>query len=370
MAEIPQEVAEEFAAVLESESEKYAEELERLLGGQISGGADQFEDHSRDYQHRLSPYEKRVDFAAIEKVLDSDAIKTDLALRVPIRKVLDDLIGLIKNQDKAGGITQSFVQSLSLTTGPEAQKILGDYLLGIWRKGRELAIGELPQKIREKVNVKRFDLELPECAYCKKAIFHLPGQHDQCDHSPTGECAPEELESKERRLSSSFKSAGFNAEDTKAIKGYKDFGFAMVNKFLRQGDTGLGEGANKDAQKTITQLDAAFEKAPKLDEPVTVYRGFKSRAVLNNLDKLVGKTLDSQAFLSTSFDAKAISNFLKDEDSVGFRIKLSKGLPVIYTDAISPNKERELLLPRNIKVKINGIIKIGTKSFLDAELSQ
>src|SRR3990167_2208010 len=156
MAEIPQEVAEEFAAVLESESEKYAEELERLLGGQISGGADQFEDHSRDYQHRLSPSGKGVDFAAIEKVLDSDAIKTDLALRVPIRKVLDDLIGLIKNQDKAGGITQSFVQSLSLTTGPEAQKILGDYLLGIWRKGRDLAIGELPQKIREKVSARKF----------------------------------------------------------------------------------------------------------------------------------------------------------------------------------------------------------------------
>src|SRR3990167_7367072 len=136
-------------------------------------------------QKQQSPAEKRVDFAAIEKALDADAVKTDLALRVPIRKVLDDLIGLIKNQNKAGGITQSFVQSLSLTTGPEAQKILGDYLLGIRRKGRDLAIGELPQKIREKVNVKRFDLELPECAYCKKAIFHLPGQHDQCDHSPT-----------------------------------------------------------------------------------------------------------------------------------------------------------------------------------------
>jgi len=151
MAEIPQEVAEEFAAVLESESEKYAEELERLLGGQINGGVDQFENRSQDYQHGLSPYEKRVDFAAVEKALDSDAVKTDLALRVPIRKVLDDLIALMRNQDKAGGITQSFVQSLTLTTGPEAQKILGDYLLGIWRRGRELATGELPDRFKSKI---------------------------------------------------------------------------------------------------------------------------------------------------------------------------------------------------------------------------
>ena len=111
-------------------------------------------DHS--YERSLSPYEHRVDFAAVEKALDSDAVKTDLAMRVPIRKVLDDLVMLIKNQDKVGGITQSFVQSLTLTTGPEAQKILGDYLLGIWRKGRELAIGELPPKIREKVGTRKF----------------------------------------------------------------------------------------------------------------------------------------------------------------------------------------------------------------------
>ena len=99
-----------------------------------------------------SLYEHRVDFAAVEKALDSDAVKTDLALRVPIRKVLDDLIALMRSQDKAGGITQSFVQSLSLTTGPEAQKILGEYLLGIWRKGRELAIGELPEKLQERIH--------------------------------------------------------------------------------------------------------------------------------------------------------------------------------------------------------------------------
>src|SRR3989338_596298 len=99
---------------------------------------------NKSHSYQQSPAEKRVDFAAIEKALDGDAVKTDLALRVPIRKVLDDLIALIRNQDKAGGITKGFIQGLTLTTGPEAQQILGEYLLGIWRKWRELAAGELP----------------------------------------------------------------------------------------------------------------------------------------------------------------------------------------------------------------------------------
>ena len=133
-----------------------AADVLRIIAKAISDILDTESDAEfRQYQHRLSPYEKRVDFAAVEKALDSDAVKTDLALRVPIRKVLDDLITLMKNQEKAGGITQWFVQGLTLTTGPEAQKILGDYLLGIWRKGRELAIEELPSKIREKISTRK-----------------------------------------------------------------------------------------------------------------------------------------------------------------------------------------------------------------------
>ena len=127
---------------------------------------------NKSHSYQQSPAEKRVDFAAIEKALDGDAVKTDLALRVPIRKVLDDLIALIRNQDKAGGITQGFIQGLTLTTGPEAQQILGEYLLGIWRKGRELAAGELPEKIKQKIAPIR--------------TFHLQGLHDQQDHDPTG----------------------------------------------------------------------------------------------------------------------------------------------------------------------------------------
>lgn len=107
------------------------------------------EKFSKRYQQ--SPYERRVDFAAIKKVLDDDQVGVDLAMRVPIRKVLDDLINLIKEQDKRGGITDSFVMGLALTTGPEAQRILGDYLLKVWKRGREIAINELPEKLHGKI---------------------------------------------------------------------------------------------------------------------------------------------------------------------------------------------------------------------------
>ena len=103
------------------------------------------------HSYQQSPAERRVDFAAIKKALDDDQIRVDLALRVPIRKVLDDLIELIKRQDKSGGITDSFVMGITLTTGPEAQKILGDYLLKVWKHGRELAVNELPEKLHSKV---------------------------------------------------------------------------------------------------------------------------------------------------------------------------------------------------------------------------
>ena len=32
------------------------------------------------------------------------------------------------------------------------------------------------------------------CAYCGLRRYHLPGQHDQCDHSPTGECTGDKAE--------------------------------------------------------------------------------------------------------------------------------------------------------------------------------
>ena len=42
-----------------------------------------------------------------------------------------------------------------------------------------------PEKEGEE-DIKRFT-----CAYCGLRRYHLPGQHDQCDHSPTGECVSE-----------------------------------------------------------------------------------------------------------------------------------------------------------------------------------
>ena len=111
----------------------------------------------QSHSYQQSPYEKRVDFAAVKKVLDEDAVKTDLALRAPIRKVLDDLIELMKRQDKFGGITDSFVMGITLTTGPETQRMLGDYLLGVWKKGRELAARELPVSLRLRLKIRDFE---------------------------------------------------------------------------------------------------------------------------------------------------------------------------------------------------------------------
>src|SRR3990167_7817069 len=45
----------------------------------------------------------------------------------------------------------------------------------------------------------RLDEEDPKeytCVYCGLKRYHLPGAHDQCDHSPTGDCVDKEWQAK------------------------------------------------------------------------------------------------------------------------------------------------------------------------------
>lgn len=146
-----------------------------------------------DYQRSLSKFEKRVDFAAIERIFDEDALKVDLEIRAEIKKTLKRIIEQIEQRAKTGGLNEQFVLALQVDTGTGIPRILGQYLTDVWRRGRDLALRELPEPVKKQVEtVKRFELGLAECIYCKKALFHLPGQHDQCDHSVTGECVDKE----------------------------------------------------------------------------------------------------------------------------------------------------------------------------------
>lgn len=53
------------------------------------------------------------------------------------------------------------------------------------------------------LNKPRSAAESYTCTYCGLRRYHLPGQHDQCDHSPTGDCVDPAWEKKQRGRSSS-----------------------------------------------------------------------------------------------------------------------------------------------------------------------
>ena len=60
---------------------------------------------------------------------------------------------------------------------------------------RRLAARALTELAREwGTSIDEFLAERKEyvCAYCGIRRYHLPGKHDQCEHSPTGECTPVE----------------------------------------------------------------------------------------------------------------------------------------------------------------------------------
>lgn len=110
-----------------------------------------------DYQRSLSKFEKRVDFAAIERVFNEDALKVDLEIRAEIKKALKRIIDQIEQRAKTGGLNEQFVLALQVDTGTGIPRILGQYLTDVWRRGRDLALKELPETVKKAAEpIKRY----------------------------------------------------------------------------------------------------------------------------------------------------------------------------------------------------------------------
>lgn len=313
MADAPQEVVEELQGILDREEQEYLDEVERLLGSE-----------GKEFQYQRSPAERRVDFAAIERVLDEDAVRVDLALREPIRKVLDDLIELIKRQDKAGGITDSFVMGITLTTGPEAQRILGDYLLKVWKRGRELAAEELPDKIHSQI-----------------IKYHLPGQHDQCDHSPTGECVDSDADvEQDAKKTLKDQNISLSKTEARALDKYTDFGSDDINSQLRAGDK---------SNPIIKIIDAAILRS-RLSQSIIVWRGTK---ILEGFK--IGDEVTELGYVSTSTNYFTAANEFGGASGIQTKIFIPKGANALYLEPFIKNGQHEVLLPRGSKFRINKI---------------
>ncbi len=127
----------------------------RQIAGKIAKEQGIIESHQ--YQRALSPYERRVDFEATRKVFDEDAWGADLKIRQEIKKTLANLLQTVKERIDGGMLTPQWVGTMTVDTPPVVLRIVGEYLMDVWRKGRDLALKELPENVQKKLaDVKRF----------------------------------------------------------------------------------------------------------------------------------------------------------------------------------------------------------------------
>src|SRR6185295_12992091 len=95
--------------------------------------------------------ESRTDFAAIKSIYDNDAVTLANKLRAYIAEARNSLVNLVERQAQSGPLSAEFAQSIKVSTGPEFAKDVEAYLMDVWRRNRDAAIAELPEKIKGKL---------------------------------------------------------------------------------------------------------------------------------------------------------------------------------------------------------------------------
>jgi len=140
--------------------------------------------------------------------------------------------------------------------------------------------------------------------------------------------------------------------DRQALEGYTASDYRTINTVLR----GQGKAANSDVvQSKIAAIDRATNK--RLNKDTTLYRGLDV-SVLKGLDpkKLVGRTVPSQGFTSTS-----------TSQDVAYRPDFNKGV-IIKINAPKGTRgatihgntgEKEVVLARNTQLKFTHVSKGG-----------
>lgn len=139
-------------------------------------------------------------------------------------------------------------------------------------------------------------------------------------------------------------------EDEKySVEHYASDGFLDTNKYLR-GQKGY-RARDDDIKKNVARLDSAIEKStvPKC----TVYRGFESSKIYDNLDNLKGAVIDDKAFVSTSLKKDVGNFYATGPKNMVIEISVPDGAKALDLKGLATNKaESEILLPRNSKFRV------------------
>ena len=110
------------------------------------------------HRHYASQASKRVDFAAIQRVFDKDSLAVDKKLRKEIATAFSAVREEVESL-LVGVVDPSQVSQFRIDIGAQALETLDEYLLQTWRKGRDIALKELPASIRREIaSIKEFQV--------------------------------------------------------------------------------------------------------------------------------------------------------------------------------------------------------------------
>ena len=233
--------------------------------------------------------------------------------------------------------------------------------LALYRRLATRALAELAKERGEEIG----DFT---CAYCGIRRYHLPGQHDQCDHSPTGECSFKESQITDKQNEQIFQYKSWqkkmSRDERMALSDYStDEEMFLMNQSLRQKSVAKGIGEPK-LKKWVTNLDSVLSKA-KTTQDIVVYRGMNFEP--EQLGLIQGAMIVDGGYVSTSRIRSIGENFASK--GIIAQIKIPAGSKAAYLKGVSGrSEEREVLLPRGSKFKVTEIIPRGDQHIVKMEL--
>lgn len=149
----------------------------------------------------------------------------------------------------------------------------------------------------------------------------------------------------------------WSSKEKSALEDYSTDISIDLNSDLRAGK----EITDRDMKDIVKGLDSIFDKMPKLDEPVSTFRGvrFDSKEdvakFLDSMNKLKdsGENQVHKAYTSTSLDPGVAKGFLRDKPGVIIHCEANHGIGVEGQVRTGDSaNEKEFLMPRNGKFKV------------------
>jgi len=155
-----------------------------------------------------------------------------------------------------------------------------------------------------------------------------------------------------------------------AVTSYREDGYGYVNSYVAGKTSGWSESYKEQAAYEAAHLESAINKSP-LAADETLYRGFSHVGLSQNAEKLVGREIGADKFLSTSREKFVAESFASKGDApVVFRIRAPKGTRALDMDKLTgkANGEKEVLLSHRAKIRITGVTR-GRVTYVDGEIT-